>query len=263
MGSGIKRLYWQKCNNWGDKISEYLFRKITNSEPLLTIPERNSEDTIYMVSGSIMGDATDNCVVWGSGFGSEDEEVNSKPKCLAVRGYKTLHKLDLPPDTPVGDPAFMMPLYYNPFPKKKYKLGIIPHFKEYEAMRLYTKTSSNHDGIKIIDILSGIEDFIVQIKSCDYILSSSLHGLICAYAYGIPCKRMISSQMILGDGFKYNDFYTSIDNHDVGSALVPWKDIHDFELVELASAKFIEPNEEKITEIQTNLTKSIPEEWKI
>ena len=51
-----------------------------------------------------------------------------------------------------GDPALLLPeVYPNPGIEKKYKLGIIPHFKDKNDAYLKDHFS-NHQDIKIIDI---------------------------------------------------------------------------------------------------------------
>jgi hypothetical protein len=65
-------------------------------------------------------------------------------------------------------------------------------------------------GIKIINVTAGIYEFIDQLKECEYIISSSLHGLIAADAYGIPNHRVKISKLLLGGDFKYLDHYSSV-----------------------------------------------------
>ena len=65
-------------------------------------------------------------------------------------------------------------------------------------------------GVKIINITSGVYEFIDQLKECELILSSSLHGLIAADAYGIPNYRVNLSTLIHGGDFKYKDHYLSV-----------------------------------------------------
>ncbi len=42
---------------------------------------------------------------------------------------------------------------------------------------------------------------------CDEIISSSLHGIVIAEAYGIPCKWILYGNEIEGGEFKYQDYF--------------------------------------------------------
>lgn len=55
-----------------------------------------------------------------------------------------------------------------------------------------------------------IESTIDDICKCDYILSTSLHGIIVAHAYNIPCI-WIKKGYIHTDGIKFNDYFSSVD----------------------------------------------------
>ncbi|WP_156383835.1 hypothetical protein [Methylobacterium sp. Leaf456] len=56
---------------------------------------------------------------------------------------------------------------------------------------------------------------IDAVLSCRRILSSSLHGLILAHAYGIPATWLKISDRPLGDDFKFRDYWASIGRDDV------------------------------------------------
>jgi pyruvyltransferase len=92
--------------------------------------------------------------------------------------------------------------------KKTIELGIIPHFvdKENDAILRLEK-----EGVKIIDIFAGETEFLDQVNRCEHVVSSSLHGLIVADAYGIPSKWIKISDKVFGDDFKYSDYYKSLE----------------------------------------------------
>ena len=46
--------------------------------------------------------------------------------------------------------------------------------------------------------------------SCKHIISSSLHGLICSDSLGIP-NRWIKLSQLLGNDFKFKDYYSVFD----------------------------------------------------
>jgi hypothetical protein len=48
------------------------------------------------------------------------------------------------------------------------------------------------------------------LTSCRRIISSSLHGIIFAHAFDIPAAWVKISPRVIGDGFKFFDYYSSI-----------------------------------------------------
>lgn len=71
---------------------------------------------------------------------------------------------------------------------------------------------------KLIDFGTyNIEDTIDDILSCEFIISSSLHGLILADAYRIPSAWLIAEKNTGGSRpgggeFKYYDYFASVNN---------------------------------------------------
>ena len=59
----------------------------------------------------------------------------------------------------------------------------------------------------IIDVKQDPLKTIDEICSCDMIVSSSLHGIIIAEAYGIDAVWIKLSDKIIGGRFKFNDYF--------------------------------------------------------
>src|SRR5690606_14989003 len=85
--------------------------------------------------------------------------------------------------TVVGDPALVLPGLLPVRARKMYAFGIVPHYRHYDCVRNITEVS---DEIKVIDVKADVETVVGDINKCAAILSSSLHGLIVAHAYGTP-----------------------------------------------------------------------------
>lgn len=214
-------------NNWGDDINIFFLEKITNcclfTSKALVYPgsiffRGMSSHTVVSAIGSIVHLATSEKVIWGSGMMTAEKLPKAKPKkILAVRGPLTRERLvangfDCP--EVYGDPALLLPYYYSPKKNvKRYKLGIVPHYEDYYKDELQ-KFKNDRDVlvVKMFDY-SKWTDVIDQICSCDYIVSSSLHGLVVAEAYKVPNLWVEIMEPISGDAskrFKFHDFFLSL-----------------------------------------------------
>jgi pyruvyltransferase len=200
---------WCEGRNWGDALSPYLVRLLSAREVVLRTGLHHRR---FLAIGSILADANDHAEVWGSGFIREHDRVIGIPrKVHAVRGPLTRELLLMQGvDCPevYGDPALLLPRFFNPEVEQRYLVGIIPHYIDKRHTWL---TQFAHDPqVRIIDIEAGIEAFVRDVKSCEVILSSSLHGLICADSYGVPNAWIRLSEDVVGGDFKFRDYRASI-----------------------------------------------------
>lgn len=208
--------YWwtRDGNNWGDSLNPYLIENLSGRKPILSREIINFKNqNVYSVIGSILGFSPNkNLVIWGSGFISSNARFKVKPKKIcAVRGPLTRELIiNQGIDCPkvYGDPALLYPIFYKPNVKKEYNLGIIPHRIDQNSQ--FINIFKNNPDILIIDILSGINEVVDDICKCKIIASSSLHGIIAADAYGIPSIWVEFSESVVGNGFKFYDYFESV-----------------------------------------------------
>ena len=208
--------------NWGDKLSPTLVRMLTGRQPTHKNAPAVQGASRYYVIGSGMAAARTKDTVWGSGYISEETANNSaRPRICAVRGPLTRAALlargkDCPEI--YGDPAVLLPLFYNPEVAPTYDIGIIQHCREagLEPLPMFPTGLS----VRLIDINGGIEEVVDAILSCRQIFSSSLHGLIAAHTYGVPATWIKFSDRPLGDGFKFKDYWASIGRDAVEPVVV-------------------------------------------
>lgn len=171
-----------------------------------------------MIGSVIRGGTKPDTYVWGVGIMFNRDKIDKKGIFKAVRGPRTLKKLeDMGVDTKdivIGDPACLLQKIYQPDVEKKYKLGIIPHMQDGVEIKNFMK--ENRDKFKDTIIinsnrtLKNFEDYIDQVNSCEKILSTSLHGIICAHTYNIPVKWMKLGNRLMGDDVKFHDHFESI-----------------------------------------------------
>ena len=220
--SGLRSNYnIDPTKNWGDVLSQFLLEHFSGKK-------LNKDDVFYFddaahmlgKNGKIVGVGSSmryvrpDDYVWGTGCIDEHHVGNKPRKVYSVRGPLTRDVLlkrgwDVPEI--YGDPALLFPQIYNPTIEKKYKIGLIPHCVDFYSLDgLKAINHIEEMGIKIINVTAGINEFIDQLKECEMIISSSLHGLIAADAYGIPNYRVKISKLVHGGDFKYKDHYASV-----------------------------------------------------
>lgn len=203
--------------NWGDYVSVILCGLINPG--IKFIPRCytwnvRKKDDVLCIGSIITWMTTPRSVIWGSGVVYPEREISAIPKkVMAVRGPLTRkYLLDRGIDCPeiYGDPALLFPRYYKPKRDKKYKLGIIPHFRDKENL-LLGKFRDDED-ILFIDVqnVHPWTKFIDNICSCEYIASSSLHGIIISDAYNVP---NVWVEFAEGERkqFAFQDYFSSVD----------------------------------------------------
>jgi len=202
-------------NNFGDNLSTFIVQKISD-EKVINIGQSPNNVTEYIVIGSILRAASSNSIIWGAGYIESDAKMSEKPlKICAVRGKLTRNQLiNQGYDCPevYGDPALLCPRYYKPNVTNKFKLGVIPHYVDQDSA-LLDRLRKESDAL-FINVYDPVTKVIDEINNCEKVISSSLHGIIVADAYGIPSRWMKLSDKVLGNGFKFRDYFSSVGRKD-------------------------------------------------
>ena len=197
--------------NLGDELAPYILQKILKSR-LKKVDPRENQSALFSV-GSILSDACfETQTVWGSGLIAAQARPQVMPNILAVRGPLTARALQIDGKVPLGDPALILPDLYQPKSKieKKFKLGVIPHYMD-KNIFLNRFDPQGEKSVNILNVATNkVEEFIDRLIECEFIISSSLHGLIIAQAYNIPAVWVEFSDKIIGAGFKFFDFFYSV-----------------------------------------------------
>lgn len=210
-------------SNWGDDLNYYFISHLTK-RPVVFLHRfwlaKKLNFKNYLCIGTLLDAVNysrESTIVWGTGVSGQDRLFTIPKEIRSVRGKKSIEFLrqkNMPYPALVGDPALILPLFYQPKNKeKKYKLGIIPHVIDLEHPIIKQIQSENSNEVLIIN-LSKFEkwtDIIDQICSCESIASSSLHGLITSDTYGVPNCWIELSGKISGGHFKFYDYASSVN----------------------------------------------------
>ncbi|MDD4456299.1 MAG: polysaccharide pyruvyl transferase family protein [Syntrophotalea acetylenica] len=211
----ILKLYWSTSlqnghRNFGDWLSPRLCEALSGMKVVHARPNRCD----LMALGSILGKAKNHfwnrrIDIWGSGLIARCKPFKSPHRIHAVRGWHTARAISNQQIAVVGDPGLLCDILVpgNIAVRKDYSVGLIPHYVDRENT-LIRSIVEQIPRARCIDIFSETLDFIRQVAACEYVLSSSMHGLITADALGVPNAWIRLSDKVWGEDFKFHDYFS-------------------------------------------------------
>jgi Polysaccharide pyruvyl transferase len=216
--------YWlkdQSEQNFGDSLTDLFLDEMFMGAAIQVPACRIIGSTIadFIVEQDLGPPSPENngpLVFWGAGL----RDVNSlshraQARCVfaSVRGPLTRARLGLGPSIPIGDPAHMLPAFYQPLPSLNFqsKLICMPHFHDRRSDEVLLSISKADAVLRpnISPGVSNIKNVIDAICASDFVLSASLHGAIVAASYGKPFCFWNPGHVDLP--FKWHDFAASVD----------------------------------------------------
>lgn len=194
--------------NFGDDLSRVLVERIIGKKVKLNHKKPEGDKRLFAV-GSVLSFAVDGDVVWGAGINgrllSKKYYNFNKLDVRAVRGPLTRQflekELQISCPEVYGDPALLFPLLFPEFRRKKnpsIDYLIIPHYSE----EFYFSKNEHENVVYPSEPWQIVVEKILDSK---FVISSSLHGLIIAEAYGIPARMLHITDN--EPFFKYQDYY--------------------------------------------------------
>lgn len=206
-GTPYVESYFARVHNFGDLFSNDLLKFL--GYKLLYVD--NYKNSRMSLTGSILQmyhqDFTG--YVMGSGFIHERfDRSGNKWKVKIIRGPLSKAQSGFTKDCLFGDPGILASKVFPKSNTKKYTLGILPHCVDYDSV----KQLSFEGKVKIISARQSALLVANEIQECDYIASSSLHGLIFADAYGIPNIHLRFGDKLIGGNHKFEDYYLGMDS---------------------------------------------------
>lgn len=208
---GLPLFWWKEGDfiNFGDHLSYVLVEKIVGGPLRFYNKKKPNQDQKLLATGSIYYFANEGDVVWGSGVNGKRpnkcDYVFNNLDVRCVRGPLTRdflrEKFGIIAPEIYGDPALLFPYLFPEFKKKKnpqndYVIIIhyldVPHFDDITNDRVILATES-------------WDKIVRAILDSKFVISSSLHGVVLAEAYGIPARllRLSDDEPLL----KFYDYY--------------------------------------------------------
>jgi pyruvyltransferase len=188
--------------NFGDHLSKIIAARVA-AEHGLTFDDEVSAPARMLAIGSILHFARDGDVVWGSGWNGKiafDRLHAANLDIRAVRGPKTAAFLkergfDVP--AVFGDPGLLTRRYFGDrFPlRPSREFIVIPNLNDLATTGSLPNVCSPLQG------WNRVVDAITQARR---VVTSSLHGLVIAEAFGVPVRLIRFSGA--EDSFKFDDY---------------------------------------------------------
>lgn len=206
------KAYWRECGyrhgNFGDNLTPIILEKITRKK----IGRADNIEQADIISiGSILHEVGKNYggVIWGTGAMFEHNRGTlDNANVMAVRGKLSAERYELDElnEVALGDPALLAYHIIEP-DITAYDLAIVPHYVDYNSTVL-TEFIKHNPRVKIIDPCQPARSVLREISMSRTLLSSSLHALICADSLNIQNAWIKLSDLVVGDGFKFRDYYS-------------------------------------------------------
>lgn len=210
------KLYWWKYNpptqlNFGDELTPIIIESLFGRRCIWSPPEEcNIAGAGSIIEILLRKRKKNKPTLWGSGFIKRDNITISSDdfNIKALRGKSSLERTVNINQKAValGDPGLLASYLIRTTPKKKYRLGIIPHYVD-AGSRIVNELALQKD-VKIISALDPPEKVVRDIASSESVLSSSLHGLIVSDSVGTPSAHLKLSNDLTGGLYKFQDYYS-------------------------------------------------------
>lgn len=232
------RLFWlrQQVINFGDDLSPIIVERMSGREVRWASLERCQMVAIGSLLERVFFRRWKRMIrvipgklnVWGTGaFGDIGPDTRNLI-IHAVRGPQTREALQLPDAIPLGDPALLLSRLVDR-PVKRYRCGVIPHIWHQGSLEISELVSQ---GARLIDLSNpDILQTATEIGACDFIFSSSLHGIIAADALGVPNVWIGLNEPLHGGGWKFHDYFASVRRQVNSSPAVSPFDLRKLESI--------------------------------
>ncbi len=205
----VKAYWWKEIPNFGDRITPLLLEHFAD----LKVEWDTVSHAQVVAVGSILEHIPPlwDGYVLGSGKLFEFSRLHLHTKTatiLAIRG--PLSARGIAGTYALGDPGILADELVGIQPKQ-WDLGIIPHWQDKELAAKFQALIKAPNTTKVINPKDDPLTVLRQIGACRRVVTSSLHGMIVADAFGIPRRVEICPAMAKDGGdFKFRDYSASI-----------------------------------------------------
>ncbi|MGI5310484.1 polysaccharide pyruvyl transferase family protein [Rheinheimera sp. WS51] len=203
--------WWIDKKNFGDLLTPELFATFGKTA-IHCYPDYHFKAGLTAV-GSLIQMLPSNYQGGILGTGLIKQQAIQLPDAhfYSVRGELTKQAMGLSATTATGDLGLIADRLLTKTQHKKYSLGLIPHYVDKHHPVIQKLKQKYPQQILVINVEQSAKKVVEQIACCQCIASSSLHGIIVADSLGLPSVWLKLSEQVVGEGFKFYDYNSSIN----------------------------------------------------
>lgn len=236
--------WWDERANFGDTAGPWLVNAMTGRDVVNVRRTRARGQAVATIGSLFQMSSRNKTSFWGTGllYPPTPGQLRRLKKLKsvsvhAVRGPKTRQVLQeqLGWDVPeiYGDPALLFPRYLpvGRDERETARIAFIPHRHHWKHFA--DELPSRVDMLSVADDVATVVRAIATASVC---VSTSLHGVIFAQAYGVPWVWLnVEDDTLKGGDFKFQDFFATLHSADVAQVNVSRREVNTLDLEEVAA----------------------------
>lgn len=206
--SSIHAFWWNEKKNFGDLLTPELINKYNGIASWVSASDTNLVGVgslMHLIPSQFSG------TFLGTGLIRDQKLQFPNATFAAVRGELTKSNLGLAKTTSTGDLGLLADKLVDNDLTFEYEIALVPHYVDFNHPWVNFIREHYNESVNIIDVRNSAEFVTKEISKCRRVFSSSLHGLIVADSLGLPNVWIELSDKVIGGGFKFYDYNSSID----------------------------------------------------
>ncbi|MCE4027307.1 polysaccharide pyruvyl transferase family protein [Microbacterium sp. Au-Mic1] len=202
-GVVVPAFWWDGHPNFGDALTPLLLPRYG------LVPRHREPDRARLVGvGSLIQflPADFDGAIWGTGAIDDAERLLPDATVLAVRGPLTAERIGAGA-VAYGDPGLLVARHLRR-PGSDGQVALVAHGHHRGDEDLLAL--ARRDGVRAVDVHRAAPPVVREIASAGAVLTTSLHGLVTADAYGIPAVWTTREPALIGGDFKFRDYEAAV-----------------------------------------------------
>lgn len=208
----VRAYWWNESPNFGDALTPILLDRLFG----VHTEWASLVDAEVTACGSVMQWITpvvpvrrEPLHVWGSGyiFAEEPAPPAGSVVCSAVRGAESARMSGLSTTVALGDPGLLVSRVVDAPRVPRHAVGVVPHL--WHRSNRTVRDVIARSGAQFIDVAADPHEVVAAIAACEFVISSSLHGLVIADSFGIPNAWFTVEPELVGREWKFRDYYSA------------------------------------------------------